>query len=497
MSFKTKLKIAHFGAFNHDSFGDLLFPYIAEAYCKGLHLTHVSPTIQPTPWPDQKPVITTQMAFEINDWDGVLVGGGDLIQDLELSSWDEGGILSIGALQSLWCGASLFSSKLNIPCAWNSPGVPFEVSKLHKVYAKESIDCVDYLSVRDNKSAEHLGVDRNKLIVSPDSALVLSDIWKTKNISIQRKYVVISIHSSDLNLRFEEILELINNITNSKIFPSKIIVLPLMRWENTNYKNQFEDLKDKFDIHVLDQHLSLRECVNYIANAEAYIGNSLHGLITAVSYGIPAVLVKARGMSNLTKYDGFASHFPDIKLVTNNYNDGLDIISQKQIANISEKKLEVVENFNRINTCFNTTNEKSKASIYFTLQEEIASEKELQLIHGLDIHKYLTQLNEENKNLKRNISTTNIYRNKLEKNIVKLEEDKIDLIERIDKLEAKIVSQNTSINKLESDLQATINFYTDSKSWRITAPLRMIFKTFKDLSSIFFKLIKYRRAGKN
>ena len=40
---KRRLKIAHFGAFNHDSFGDLIFPYIAENYLKDFELVHVAP----------------------------------------------------------------------------------------------------------------------------------------------------------------------------------------------------------------------------------------------------------------------------------------------------------------------------------------------------------------------------------------------------------------------------------------------------------------------
>ena len=75
-----KPRIAHFGAFDHDSFGDLVLPHIMEYFLPEFDVVHVSPAAKITPWADAKKTITTDEAFKRTDWDGVIIGGGDIVQ---------------------------------------------------------------------------------------------------------------------------------------------------------------------------------------------------------------------------------------------------------------------------------------------------------------------------------------------------------------------------------------------------------------------------------
>lgn len=348
---KRRLKIAHFGAFNHDSFGDLIFPYIAENYLKDFELVHVAPSSNPTIWTDAKSVITIKKAFSINNWDGVLVGGGDIIQGVENFIWHDSHVAAMGAISSLWCGASIFSSKLGIPCAWNSPGVPHILSDKDKLLSSEALKATNYISVRDSLSQNNLKhFNDSKINISPDSALLISDIWKKRKADEQ--YIAMSLTTEDLKYRKHEIFDLFSRFQSSKKFPSKIIILPLMNWQSDALGDELEYLKSKFNITVLNKQLSLHECAMVISGANFYIGNSLHGLITAVSYQLPAAVIKPKGLENAFKYEGFASHFPGAKFIGKDYREVYDIISQKQTFNLRPKKEEVIENFNNISKCF-------------------------------------------------------------------------------------------------------------------------------------------------
>ena len=380
-------KIAHFGAFNHDSFGDLIFPHIVEFFLDEFEIYHVSPGKLPTKWIDQKQVISVDDAFKKTDWDGILVGGGDLIHSPKNFIWMENIHQKYGALSSLWCGASLFSAKLGIPCAWNSPGVPYDASLDKTTLTRSSLDCVDYISVRDNLSRENLKTITNEnIIVSPDSAILLSDVWPKRK--SKDKYVTLSITSDDLLKKKDDIIKLFSTITNSKEFPNKIIILPLMAWRGFDESKELKDLQKKFDITIFNRSSSLFECAMSIANSSVYIGNSLHGLITAVSYGVPASIVKPVGFDHVYKYEGFSSHFDDTKFIGKNFEEAIEIVTKRNIPDIEDLKKIVRENFKKMRVIFkNKNNYADKKKNWKRVISENVPKNEKLVLYGLNIEK--------------------------------------------------------------------------------------------------------------
>ena len=438
-----KKKIAHFGAFNHDSFGDLIFPHIAEKYLPDFQIINVAPTSHSTIWQDQKAVISSEEAFQIKDWDGVLIGGGDLIHSPENFIWTKTTLAKMGSIPSLWCGASLFSSKLGIPCAWNSPGVPFNLFKEFKsqphlldLLSKEALNSVNHISVRDQFSKNNLSTILNKKInIRPDSALLVSDLWKKK--IINEEYVALSLIDEDLFSRKNEIIELISLIKGSKKLPSNIVILPLMAWKG---QNNLEDIKSRFDIKVLDRSLSLKECALTIGGSSAYLGNSLHGLITAVSYQTPAVIVKPIGFENVFKYEGFASHFPGSNFVANNFNSAFKIIDEMHTFETKSKKEEVIENFKDIEKVFKSEDSYSyKLSNWNELLEENKISVEKLILHGIDFAKVLYKLKEESYSNATTIHNYEILKNNYE--ILKIDNKSLkDEFEEINKVSQKQIS---------------------------------------------------------
>lgn len=73
---------------------------------------------------------------------------------------------------------------------------------------------------------------------------------------------------------------------------SKYLLIP----HYTNY-NQFEN-ENKISTFCDDW----KEFVDRIVNSELVISSSLHGIIIAEAYGIPAIMLKNNKISNITKY---------------------------------------------------------------------------------------------------------------------------------------------------------------------------------------------------
>jgi len=297
-------KIAHFGAFDHSSFGDLLFPRIAEHFLPDCQLIHVAPTGIPAGWHDAQPIIGVHEALGRTDWTGILIGGGDIIQAGAWSSekWKRHFDTPFCSLPSIWAGACLLSAKLEIPLAWNSPGVPAPFPANYAEIARLALEASDYLAVRDERSANHLlqHTDRSISIV-PDSAILMHQVWQARPEG--REDLAVSIGWSDINASAGDIRRALAYYRKSRGKHAKTVAVQLMPWEF-----EFEDYEGVLRSNDIDADVappfSIEAIVDAIASSAGYIGNSLHGLIAAIAYGVPAVLVPPAGKSS-HKYEGF------------------------------------------------------------------------------------------------------------------------------------------------------------------------------------------------
>lgn len=298
-------KIAHFGAYDHDSYGDLLFPHIAEYLWPEFDITHVAPTHIATEWSDAKPILGVEEAILRTDWDGILVGGGDIIQngDWVAPKWEHNLEVPCSGFPSLWVGASFLAAKLNIPVAWNAPGVPVPFPEFFASTAGLALACGDYVSVRDERSLENLAkYAQNPIEIVADTALAVARLWPVEE---KRSHLVMSLSKNDILLHSAEIQKAIEQLrTQFSLGSEDIVILPLMRWEFEG--EPLEDLvrQSGIDVRVASGE-SLESTARLIGSSRGYIGNSLHGLITALAYGVPSVLVVPGHNKASKKYAGF------------------------------------------------------------------------------------------------------------------------------------------------------------------------------------------------
>jgi polysaccharide pyruvyl transferase WcaK-like protein len=157
-----KVRVAQVGTFDVENFGDLLFPLLARRALAD-RLPEVETVLysyrskSADEWPYEVRRLET-LVEEIERYDLVLVGGGDIVRfDKEIAP---GYLPSNTALHhptSLWMAPTLLAAAHRIPVAWNAIGVPAECPGWAVPATRSVLSAVNYLAVRDQRSADRLG----------------------------------------------------------------------------------------------------------------------------------------------------------------------------------------------------------------------------------------------------------------------------------------------------------------------------------------------------
>jgi GT2 family glycosyltransferase/glycosyltransferase involved in cell wall biosynthesis/polysaccharide pyruvyl transferase WcaK-like protein len=319
--------IAHFGTFDVENYGDLLFPAILEHRLGDLdyRFVHVSPHGGPPVWNDC--VTTVAAEAMINDppeLAGVVVGGGHIIHasPSSLDRYDQGGLSEIVAYPSLWLGAAYIAAQRNVPYCWNAPGVPqaFSPSTMRLVEWAASI--ADYLAVRDRASHSRLvaaGVTRPIRVV-PDTALEVARLWSPQQLEAAYSEAfcsrgrevperTIAVH---LNRRYAgEDLDLLAGRLDriAQRLEATPVLIAMGPCHGDDELQRDVGRRMASEPLVIDRPQSLREITACIARGEAYLGSSLHGMITACSFGTRGMVVIPRSAGTIGKFTGFLEMF--------------------------------------------------------------------------------------------------------------------------------------------------------------------------------------------
>lgn len=167
----------------------------------------------------------------------------------------------------------------------------------HKNMVSARLESSNYVSVRDVRTMEEVNKFRNaETVLSPDSAYIMSDIitdeFLNENVSEKIKnstnsdYIVIQAAPSKLGASKEHLISQIKKISSS--LKVKVVLLPI------GYASGHDDFKllkevneAVFEDTVLFYDLNVWEIMSVIKNAQVFFGTSLHGVITAMSFGVP------------------------------------------------------------------------------------------------------------------------------------------------------------------------------------------------------------------
>lgn len=305
-----KYRIAQIGSFDVENYGDLLFAYVfahnIEKYVKVDEIVLFAPKRCKMPFTNgEKDVYSVAELEDMHresPFDAIIVGGGDLVHCTKIRTYmphisDEW--VDYEALY-MWMIPSIISWKYDIPLLWNAPGVPMTFMESETMMVRELCKCVDYMSVRDNISKHNLEkcwVD-NEICVVPDTVFSVSEIIQKAeleqvfyklNLSLEiKKYVIFHANYTFLETEVEGCIKTLRKIKEN--YGMDILLLPIgyALGDDTFVKELTEKCPNEFI--TLWHKLNPKEMMAVIANSAGYIGASLHGCITAATYGVPIVM---------------------------------------------------------------------------------------------------------------------------------------------------------------------------------------------------------------
>ncbi len=316
----ARKRIAHLGTFDVENYGDLLFPRLLERRLagKGYEFTHVSPRGHSGVWADGASCISFQeLRRRIDEFDGMIIGGGNLIHAAatRLSDYDHGGMSPLLAYSDLWMGSTLLAKQAGLPVCWNAPGVPGELPADSSGAIRWVLESADYLAVRDAASRDllMLAAPRASASVVPDTAVEVRELWTdaelaeaheaaftTRGRELPERTLVFHFNKRFLGEGLVELAQRVDRVCESRGATPVLLAIGPCHGDGELVQQLAGSLRSA--ALVIDRPISLREVAACIGRSNGYLGSSLHGLITAVSFGVPAVLVAPK---QRLKFSGF------------------------------------------------------------------------------------------------------------------------------------------------------------------------------------------------
>lgn len=279
--------IAHFGTFDVDNYGDLLFPQIAEWRLAAYDVHHFSPTTRRPCFVDAAPA---EVLHDAPVASAVIVGGGNIVH-FRRSSIAEYRQVSRLAYPLLTLGAAELADRSDAPLLFNGPSISDpNLSGLERGLLGRVLQKASYVAFRDEASvalAKDVLKGTGEVHLVPDTAYDISRMWPAQPDSPAAPYIVFHVNSR-YGGGAEDAAAAIANI--AAIRDRDAVMLPIGPCHgDVPYAGK---VAAGIPARVrIEEQFGLRHFAGLIANADMYIGSSMHGFITAVSYGKPAVLV--------------------------------------------------------------------------------------------------------------------------------------------------------------------------------------------------------------
>ena len=346
-----KYRIAQVGSFDVENYGDLLFAQVFEKnigkYVEVEEIVLFAPKTCKMPFSNEEREVYSLTELEKKNlekpFDVIIVGGGDLIHCTKIRTymphisqeW-----MDYEALY-MWMIPSIVSWKYNIPLLWNAPGVPMKFMDSEKSMVKELCRLVDYISVRDKVSKSNLDECQitNDIHVVPDTVFSISELVSKEELEEQfsqmgvglekNKYVIFHANYTFLQTELQGCIETLRKIKQEHQLDILLLPIGYALGDETFILELLKACPGEFV--TLDNKMNPMEMLSIIAHSAGYIGASLHGCITASTYGVPVVVCN---YNRYIKVDGF------LELV--NLTDAV-VYNTKDIYPVFEKKLVVSE----------------------------------------------------------------------------------------------------------------------------------------------------------
>lgn len=152
----------------------------------------------------------------------------------------------------------------------------------------------NYLALREEHSYQNASVlGLKNAVLAPDSAIIMSDVYKFElfSRSIENNYIFFQISKYKAKFPLEEIVLELQKILDSSRYD--IVLCPIGIALGHEDDIILKDIYTKFfnnnsRVHLVE-NITIEKIMGLIANSKLYIGTSLHGVITAMSYNVPYI----------------------------------------------------------------------------------------------------------------------------------------------------------------------------------------------------------------
>lgn len=177
--------------------------------------------------------------------------------------------------------------------------------------AVEEIRNADYFSVRDSQSFEENSKYRNDVVLTPDGAVLMSDVFPYKRLeeevgdevrAVKGDYIAIQFSLSYYRQHENEIIETLKAFKEDHK-ETKIVLVPIGYAILHDDLVALKELKTKIPEVILIEKLTIKEIMYLIAGSQFFLGTSLHGIVTAMSFAVPYIALGSHNSS--AKLDAF------------------------------------------------------------------------------------------------------------------------------------------------------------------------------------------------
>lgn len=313
------MRLAHFGTFDVANYGDLLFPLVIERRLGGDvdEILHVSPVGGAPPTADGRPSTDpAAVAHRSGPVGAVVVGGGNLIVAGRSGQAAYAGD-PVLAYPDLWLGAAALAVRRRVPLVVNGPGVPLPLDPVSAALARALWSGAARVAVRDVASARRLtrAVGPAPDVV-PDTALDVSELWSPGELATARRALLeaaghpahartlaVHVKGSWATADLAGVAAAVDAIAGAAGAVPVLVAIGPCHGDDRAARAVGAALGEP--AIVLDRLDRLVDVAAVIAGSVAYVGSSLHGMVTARAFATPGLLVAPPGPHRDPKFAGF------------------------------------------------------------------------------------------------------------------------------------------------------------------------------------------------
>lgn len=327
-------RVAMFGTYDLPSLGDTMFPVIfkkemEKRFGNAIQVDLYSPRGTETPYNDLPRVYSIDDLKENHKetpYKLLVIGGGEFIHFSQVEYIATDGQKKFYESGDLWEKPQMIAEKLEIPVIWNCVGVSYDINQ--PIQIKRLVDrCINlkYLSVRDRYSKIRLASETklDGIHEVADMLWLFNDYFSKEYLEriklelskkycfLQDNYIVLQYGTS---WEYKKVVDEVIKLADKKQY--KVIAMVV------NYCHQDQEIVDDIkryhdDVCVFEQMLSPIEIMSVIQGAKIFIGTSLHGNVTAMSYGVNNICLDMYPYT-VSKMDGIFDMIHQMKRIVRN-----------------------------------------------------------------------------------------------------------------------------------------------------------------------------------